>query len=273
MQNFTLETQFKINGIGSASGLVYKDNSLFIISDNSTFLYEYHIQEKQLSKIKLFENAQENIPKKDKFDFESITLKGSKLHVLGSGSTSRREKKISYNLENFAVEEKDLSKLYKKLKQTSLISDDELNIEGAFFNTDKWYLFQRGNGENSRNGIFVLNDNLKYSSDIKFIPIQLPKIKHIETSFTDAIIVEDKIYFLASAEDTVSTYDDGEIVGSSIGRMNSQTFEIEFTQQLSDSHKFEGLTLYQKSENEIQFLLCEDNDTEILETTIYKLSL
>ena len=29
MQNFTLELQFKINGLGSASGLVYKNNSLF----------------------------------------------------------------------------------------------------------------------------------------------------------------------------------------------------------------------------------------------------
>ena len=76
MRNFTLQLQFQIAGIGSASGLVYKNNSLFVISDNSSFLYEYYIQEKKLTKIPLLENGQENIAKKNKFDFESIALKG-----------------------------------------------------------------------------------------------------------------------------------------------------------------------------------------------------
>jgi len=49
--------------------------------------------------------------------------------------------------------------------------------------------------------------------------------------------------------------------------------KIDFTQKISDSHKFEGLTLYNKTENQIEFLLCEDNDTEVLETNIYKLTL
>jgi len=269
MQNFILESQFQITGIGSASGLVFKDNSLFIISDNSSFLYGFNIPENKLTRIPLVENAQENILKKDKYDFESIALKGNKLHIFGSGSTSKREKEITYNLENREIEEKDLSSLYQNIKQTASISDEELNIEGALFLNEKWHLFQRGNGANSRNGVFNINGN----DNIKFIPIQLPQIKHVETSFTDAILVEDKIYFLATAEDTTSTYDDGEILGSIIGRMNSQTFEIEFTQKISDTHKFEGLTLYKKSENKIEFLLCEDNDTEVLETTIYKLSI
>jgi hypothetical protein len=262
MKPFTIELLFKIIGIGSASGLIYKDNSLFIISDNSSYL----------SKIKLVENTQENIPKKDKFDFESIALKGNKLHVFGSGSTSKREKRITYNLETAAIDKKDLSKLYQNLKQSASISDKELNIEGAFYSDKKWCLFQRGNGVNSRNGIFIIN-SLKIECHTDFIKVQLPKINHIETSFTDAVLVENKIYFLATAENTTSTYDDGEIFGSIIGRMDSKTFEIEFTQKISDTHKFEGLTLYNKTENQIQFLICEDNDTEVLETNIFKLTL
>lgn len=272
MEQFTIELLFKITGIGSASGIIYKDNSLFIISDNSSFLYEYHIQENQLSKIKLFENGQENILKKDKFDFESIALKGNKLHLLGSGSTSKREKRITYNLETTEVLEKSLSKLYQNLKQNCSIADDELNIEGALFDNEKWLLFQRGNGANSKNGI-VKTKSLEIECHTELVEVQLPKINHIETSFTDAILVEDKIYFLATAEDCNSTYDDGEILGSIIGRMNSQTFEIEFTQKISDNHKFEGLTLYNKTPTEIQFLICEDNDSDLLETNIYKLSI
>jgi hypothetical protein len=246
---------------------------LFIISDNSSFLYEYHLLEKELTKIKLYVDNQENIPKKDKYDFESIALKGNKLHLFGSGSTSKREKGITYNLKTKTIEEKDLSKLYKNIKQTNSISDEDLNIEGALFHNEKWHLFQRGNGANSRNGIAVLNDNFDDNGTIDFIPIQLPKIKHVETSFTDAILVEDKIYFLATAEDTSSTYYDGEILGSIIGGMNSKTFEIEFTKKITDTNKFEGLTLYSKTNDNIEFLLCEDNDSEVLESTIYKLVL
>ena len=272
MSNTSIQLLYKIKGIGSASGLVYKDNSLFIISDNSSFLYEYHIQENQLSRIKLFEKGEENIPKKDKFDFESIALKGNKLHLLGSGSTSKREKRMIYNLKSKEVVEKDLSKLYQNLKETASIADDELNIEGALFDDEKWLLFQRGNGANSKNGI-IKTKSLKLECHTEFFEVPLPKIKHVETSFTDAILVNDKIYFLATAEDTTSTYDDGEILGSIIGRMDSQTFEIELTLKISDNHKFEGLTLYKKTETEIQFLLCEDNDSDLLETNIYQLSL
>lgn len=273
MGKFTLESQFQITGIGSASGLVYKDNSLFIISDNGSFLYEYHISEKELTRIKLFENSQENIPKKDKYDFESISLKGNKLHIFGSGSTSKREKGITYNLESKEIEEIDLSKLYKKTKQTASISDDNLNIEGALYYNEKWHLFQRGNGANSKNGIAILNDNFNENGTIEFITIQLPKIKNIETSFTDAILVKDKIYFLSTAEDTTSTYYDGEILGSLIGRIDIETMKIDFTQKISDENKFEGLTLYTNSNEKIEFFLCEDKDTQILETVIYKLTL
>lgn len=272
MQNFTIELFFQILGIGSASGLVYRDHSLFVLSDNSSFLYEYQVKKNQLIRIKLFENSQENIPKKNKFDFESIALKENELHLLGSGSTSKREKRIIYNLETAAIAEKDLSPLYQNLKKNASISDEELNIEGVLFCNEKWFLFQRGNGANSRNGVFRTK-SLEIESETEFVKVSLPKIKQVETSFTDAILIEDKIYFLATAEDTTSTYDDGEILGSLIGRMDSRTLEIEFTQKISDTHKFEGLTLYKKTANAIEFLLCEDRDSDVLETNIYKLSI
>lgn len=270
MLQFQLEFLFQINGIGSASGLIRKDYSLFIIADNSSFLYEYNIKEKELHKIKLFENSQENIPKKDKFDFESITQKGNKIYLFGSGSTSNRNKRISYDLTSGAIEDNDLSILYEKLKQTASISDVDLNIEGALFHNEEWHLFQRGNGAQSKNGIFILD---KEGIDIRFVPIQLPKIQNIEATFTDAILVEDKIYFLAAAENTTSTYEDGEVFGSFIGALSLDTFEVAFTQKISETHKFEGLTVFTHSKEKIEFLLCEDKDTEALETDIYKLTL
>lgn len=270
MEKFQLHLFSEIIGIGSASGLLYKDKSLFIISDNSSFLYEYQIREKELTTIKLFKNSKENIPKKDKYDFESLTQKGNKLYLFGSGSTSKRNIVISYHLETKKIKEKDISNVYKKLKKATSISDEDLNIEGALFYNEKWHLFQRGNGANSKNGIFILD---KKAENIEFISISLPKIQEIETSFTDAILVDDKIYFLATAENTTSTYDDGEILGSLIGQLDSKTMKIDFTEIITQKHKFEGLTLYDKTSDRIEFLLCEDNDTEVLETNIYKLIL
>ncbi len=270
MDKFQLSLLYTINGIGATSGLIFKDNYLYMISDNSSFLYEYQIAEKQLNKIELFENSQENIAKKDKLDFESITLFNNKLYLFGSGSTKKRDHRFIYNLESKEIKEKDLSKLYKKLKDFASISDDELNIEGAIIDNENYYFFQRGNGENSKNGLFIYN---KATKRIQFTLMKLQKINDIEATFTDAILVENTVYFLAAAENTTSTYNDGEVLGSFIGSFNLKDLEIHFIQKISGTNKFEGLTLYNKSETEIEFLVCEDNDTEELVSGIYKLTL
>ena len=265
MQKFQLSEYLKISGIGGASGIVYTNNSLYIISDNAGYLYQYDLELNLLVRHPLIENPSENILKINKSDFESITLKGNELHIFGSGSTKNRNKYIVYNIKNQKIQENDLSEIYHNIKNSILISETELNIEGAIFHNEKLFFFQRGNGANAKNGIVIVNN------DTHFRPIQLPKIKHVETAFTDAVLVNNKIYFLASAEDTISTYDDGEVLGSICGCIDIETFKIDFTIQISNSHKFEGITLFKKSDSFLEFLLCLDNDTEVLETKIYKL--
>jgi ABC-type antimicrobial peptide transport system permease subunit len=277
MQNFQLSEFLKISGVGAASGLVYTNNKLYIISDSSGFLYEYDLPAKNLVKHSIVKNASENIQKKIKPDFEAITLKGKELHIFGSGSTENRNKQIIFSIDNSQFKENDLSQLYQNIKNEARISDDDFNIEGALFFGQELYLFQRGNGANSKNGIikidYNINNNLNSNIKIEFQSIQLPKITHVETSFTDAVLVKNKIYFLAAAEDTTSTYEDGEVLGSIIGCIDCETFKIDFTHQITDIHKFEGLTLLDETNSEIIFLLCEDNDTDALESKIYKLIL
>jgi hypothetical protein len=270
MEKFQLSVLFKIIGIGSASGLVYHENKLYIISDNSTFLYEYKILNKRLDKIALVENPQDNIIKKEKPDFESITLKGNNLVLLASGSTDKRNKLFKYNINSKKIKEKSFEEFYRKLKSELEIKEDELNIEGLILNDKKIFLFQRGNGGNSKNGIIYADDEPD-NPKFKFIPFELPNIKNVETTFTDAILVEDKIYFLAAAEDTSSTYDDGEVLGSIVGSIDFKTMKLESTLQISDKHKFEGLTVYKKTATQLELLLCEDTDTEVLVTDIYSL--
>ena len=268
MTNFQLSPFVSISGIGAASGIVLLNNQLYIIGDNSGFLYQYDLLSKVLKQHSIIENPVANIPKKEKQDFESITLKNNKLYIFGSGSTKKREIRIKFDLQTQETKSKDLSKLYKKLKEVANFTDDDLNIEGTFFYVNNLYLLNRGNTELSKNGIFKYD---KFLDSIAYQPIKLPIINNIETSFTDAIVHENKIYFLATAENSSSTYLDGEIYGSIIGIINIENMEIENFLQISNNQKFEGLTFYNQQENEVNFLICEDNDTENLVSEIYKL--
>ena len=270
MTNFLLQNFDTINGLGATSGLIYLNQDLFLIGDNSGFLYKYNIENKNLFKFPILENAIDNIEKKDKPDFESITLKNNKLHIFGSGSTKKRDLKVIFDLETHDFEDKNLSDFYDKLKQNSDFNNSDLNIEGAFYQNDNLYLFNRGNGDTSLNGIFIYN---KEFDNVIFKKFSLPVINNIEASFTDAILLDNNIYFLACAENTSNTYDDGEIYGSILGIIDFETFEITNTIQITDNQKFEGLTFFSQQENEINFLLCEDNDTEELVSNIYQLTI
>ncbi len=275
MEKFTLELLFQIIGIGSASGLIYKDNSLLIIGDNSGFLYEYQMDSKDLKRHPLLENPTENTLKKDKADFEAITHFGDSLYVFGSGSTDKRNKMIQVNsTDKKIIATNDLTDLYAVMQNFGEIKPEDFNLEGAIYNGESWFLLNRGNGSSNKNVLFTIEGkNLTNDFTILSNAYKLPKIKGVRSSFTDTVLVDNSIYFLATAEDTESTYDDGEVLGSLIGRINLKTMKIDFTQKISNTHKFEGLTLYTDSKEKIEFLLCEDKDTEVLETDIYKLSL
>lgn len=270
MEKFQLSVLFKIIGIGSASGLIYQDNLLYIISDNSTYLYEYDIQNEKLDRIPLVENPQENIAKKDKPDFESITSYDDNILLLGSGSTKNRNQSANYNTKSKKVTANgDFTDIFKEIKSELGLKDDELNIEGQIMTNSNFYFFQRGNGISGKNGIICGSKKNKY----RFIPFELPKIKDVPATFTDAVLVGKTIYFLASAEDTTSTYLDGEVLGSIIGTIDLKTMKLLDYIQISDKNKFEGITFYKKTLTKIEFLLCEDNDSDVLETAIYKLTL
>jgi len=275
MEKLTLELLFHIIGIGSASGIIYKDNSLFIVGDNSGFLYEYYIDSQHLKRHPLIENPSENIIKKDKPDFEALTCFQDSMYAFGSGSTSKRNLIVEFDLaQKKKIATNNLTDLYAAMQNFASIKTEDFNIEGVIHDGENWYFLNRGNGISNKNTLFSFHTKkLNQKFNMRSNDYELPKINGIVSSFTDAVLVDGKIYFLATAEDTQSTYDDGEVLGSIIGRIDLETMKIDFTQKISNNHKFEGLTIFKKDNNKIEFLLCEDKDTEILETTIYKLSL
>lgn len=275
MKKFTLDLLFKIIGIGSASGLLYNDNTLLLIGDNSGYLYEYSIDSSNLKSYPLIANPSENIPKSEKPDFESLTQYQDTLYLFGSGSTAKRNSMVQFDLkQKKKISTNNMVDLYAVMQSFGNLKPEDFNLEGAVFDGETWYLFNRGNGISQRNVLFSLHAK-KLSDEFSLMSndYKLPKIKGVRSTFTDAVLVDGKIYFLATAENTKSTYNDGEVLGTLIGCINLETMKIEFTKKISDIHKFEGLTVFKKSTKKIEFLLCEDKDTDILETQIYKLTL
>lgn len=275
MKKITLELFTTIIGIGSASGLFYQDNNLLIIGDNSGFLYEYNISSQDLKQHPLIKNSAANIPKSEKPDFESITHFQDTLYIFGSGSTPKRNSMVEFDLkEKKKTATNNLVDLYAVMQSFGNIKPEDFNLEGTIYDGDNWYFLNRGNGITNKNILFSLHaKKLDQEFSLLSNDYRLPKIKGVRSSFTDAVLIDDKIYFLATAENTQSTYDDGQVLGSLIGRINLETMKIDFTKKISDSHKFEGITVFKNAKDKIEFLLCEDNDTDALKSNIYKLSL
>lgn len=276
MKQLTLELFLQLFGIGAASGLIYKEDQLQIISDDANVLYTYEIAREKLIKNSL--NAdysiEEQLPKALKNDFESITTDGDHFYIFGSGSTPNRNKLIELSsLTKEIISINDLEVLYESMKSFATIADEDFNIEGVIVNGNTWYFFNRGNGPAKRNGVFtVTGTNILEEFNLVYNPIQLPKIDGVQTGFTDATLVDNKIYFLAAAEDADSTYQDGEVKGTLLGRMDLKKLKVEKTTLISSTHKFEGISLLKKEGKTRSFLLCEDADNADNNTKIYKLN-
>lgn len=277
MKEFTFTLIAIVNGIGAASGLLYEQDKLKIVSDDSEVLYVYDLKEEVLAKISLREDGKliELQEKALKPDYESITRLENEILIFGSGSSSNRNilAKIKDTKPN-SVEITPLDEFYDKLRKVTGVGEEDFNIEGAIAKRDLLLLFNRGNGPNAKNGIFrIKNWQASENIEIEFIPIQLPVIADVPFGFTDAIQVGEEVYFLASAETGGSTYHDGEVLGSIIGILDGKTFELKTTKQITNKHKLEGIVLYEKTEDSFVFLLCEDPDDGGSNAKLFKLEL
>lgn len=270
MKNIILDFFLTITGISAASGLVHQNNHLFLIADNSQYLYDFSLNDRLLTRIQLDKSAtdRENIAKARKPDFESITFDQDKYYIYGSGSTPNRNLRITYHNE---ILTEDFSKIYHSLQQKFQVDQDNFNIEGVIHKEDEIWLFNRGNGQKAQNGIFKIN---KFNTEkTSFDTIKLPLIDEVQAGFTDAILVGDFVYFIAAAEASNSTYLDGEIAGTILGKYNRKNYQSLETIRIPGKHKFEGITLKEQSDTSITFLLCEDKDDDKMETVIYSMTI
>lgn len=247
--------------IAAASGLALVENNFYVVSDDELTLIKMSSDFKMVEVISLFEGSlpeEVKARKKIKPDLETITYIESarSLLTLPSGSKNNRTKGALIGLDG-KVEIKDFTKVYSYL--TTQFS--ELNIEGAVILQNSIRLLQRGNGQSNENALIDLNLDFFLSDQIENLSIQkinLGSLNDCPLSFTDGFLYEGKLWFLAVAEATESTYLDGDFLGAILGCIE-QDGTISKTINLDLQSKPEGLVIH----NDEYYVVTDDDDRSV----------
>lgn len=263
-----LNRQFAIPAFSGGSGIFYIDDMIYIISDKSNVLSVFDADTGQIIRkisLQMDGSLEENIMKKYKPDFEAFVPWGGRYYIFGSGSAKHRFDLVILDEHFLIVERSSIKHLYQAMMEMSGIGSEDFNIEGVILTDESALFFNRGNGPNRKNGIISVKNWLTGAPEVTaFKNITLPAIDSQEASFSDAILHNGHICFLANAEDTRSVYDDGKVAGSAIGLMQLDTLEVLDYHIIERDVKYEGITMYKqlKEPDRTVFLLCDDNDFE-----------
>lgn len=229
-----------LEDLPSGSGMSVRDGRLFVVGDDSPWLYELdgslNIQSKyQIGVFQL--DASGRIPKALKPDFEamsSLRLGPSEYQLfVGSGSKDNaREWGYLMSVRRagedgqpvVAVERFSLMQLYKSLKNVAGVN--QINIEGLAVTDRQVIMMSRINA--GKNIIFAvpLNDFVDYAQGrrknvarIEAYPVRLPSVDGFEAGLSGAEYWPDRdsLVYTASVEATGDSYGDGAVLASFVG--------------------------------------------------------
>ena len=233
----TILNHIKIDKVPSGSGITKSGDTYYVVGDDSPFLFSLNKEFKVISKTRLLDLASfsdDRIIKSEKPDFEAMEMIGeNEMVIFGSGSKApQRNIFIRILLKGSMVIEKyDISDFYNNLRDLPIFNDSELNIEATAFRNNQIFLFNR------RKNLIIKFEYKELLAHIKgnlafpkpeIREFFLPKINGIEAGFSGATTLKDepKIIFTASVEDTDNAYDDGEILGSFIGMIDTSNNNV-----------------------------------------------
>lgn len=286
--HFKVTEQRELAGVASASGLSAIGDGFYVVGDDSPHLYQLDKDLKIIDRIRLMpqlELPDSLFAKAVKPDFEAIATTPSKekMLIFGSGSKSpQRDVMVEVELlDPPVVRSFDLKNFYSHLRSKAGLQEAELNIEAAEIVNEYLLLFNRGNN-------MILKYNLKelytFLEDMGSIPepevfsFRLPEINGIEAGFSGATTHPDgeTIIFTATVEDTGNWIDDGEVLGSFVGLINSSDLRAQTENVITATAikaneeilriKVESLAVTGAYGNkDVELLLVTDSDGDISE--------
>lgn len=232
--------------INSASSLLNLFGRIFVCCDDQYNLYELQndqswIQHNWANSPDLPKDPHER--KKLKPDFESLLgpIEDNKTIILiPSGSKSNRTLALIFDLESNHFTPFDMSGFFNKLgKLVALI-----NLEGSVIYGDNYLFMNRGVQADPSSIISVNPKSFNINSITK---MDFGSIDGTPLHGSELCIFEDNLYALAVAEASSNSYDDGQILGSSIFKISLDTFQILDQWKFDKPIKTEGLCRWQNN--------------------------
>jgi hypothetical protein len=268
-----------IADVPSASGIEISGNAMYVIGDNSPWLYKLNEAGELVDRFQIYalKNTAENIiPKSIKPDFEAMTMitEAGKHHfyIFGSASKSpHREVLVKGTLdEPDHWSQHNLSVFFNKIKEHCHLADAELNIEAAVAASNCMYLFNRGKNciiQFSITAFDAFIAGKECTLIFKKTDVELPKMNAIQSGFSGAALIpeQDKIIFTASAENTTNWIDDGEISGSYVGIIDLKNGNVMQYTPITENGivlplKIESVAIKSASDHKIEIVFVTDQD-------------
>jgi len=290
-----IDRRLPLPGIPSASGIASTPQGLFVIGDDSPWLYRLDPDYRIVERIRIHPAdpvpGTGRIPKMAKPDFEALAVRetstGSELFVFGSGSLQRTREVLAIVDAQSPDPSRllDISAYYATLRATAGIDAGTLNIEAAVICGDVLYLFDRGSPVIASCNLRALLAHLDHGAacpvpHVRRVP--LPSLAGRAAGFSGATRLPDPESFLftASVECSDNPLEDGEIVGSFLGLLDatSSGCDVRWCEPLRDPGaavlpiKVESVTVLRRDARGCYRLLLvtdgDDGDSEILEATL-----
>ena len=282
---FKINRVFTLDFLPSGSGLAIISGSVFIIGDDSPFLFELD-EDLQLHKKHLIKEeyaSEERIPKLHKPDFESIaeesSADGAVLYLFGSGSKSPERDELIVYKPSFPGQAKkySLTPFYDVLATFNRGERESLNLEGAFISGETLFLLNRAGNQlitvsHSEFKEFLEGSRAAGEMDTAHYAFRLPGRANVQAGFSGACTIPGttKVVFTASLEDTGNWIDDGEILGSYLGILDTTKLAdgqplfidlLENQKGIPLQDKLEGVAFNGfDEEGNIKLLIVADND-------------
>ncbi len=242
--------------VSAASGLVRRGDTFYVVADDELGLLAVP-EPGDAFTIPLLPGALPDTHagrKAAKPDLEALCRwPGDGLLALGSGSTPARQRAcllrpVDGDMSRGTVTVLDLSPLHARLAEAF----PALNLEGAAVRGDALLLLQRGNGPGNHSAVVELDlaAALRASdAGAAWGPELLRSIRAVELGarggaplgFTDASPLPDgSLVFVAAAEASPDTYQDGLVTGAAVGRL-APDGRLLWLHDLPDAGKLEGV--------------------------------
>lgn len=275
----TLNKDVELVSVSSASACEQIGNSIFIVGDDSPYLYRFDLSFGNIDSMLIYPakySKIKRIDKEKKHDYESMTSvhwNGQEaLFILGSGSKIARQNGLIYLLNDNKIIHLDLRRFYSVILAHMGIDLSELNCEGMALYNDQLILVNKPT--NSLISIswkqFISFVSKKSPSfDVRVYKLNLPSRNQHVLQLTGLDFSSDgNLYFTAYSNNGAKP---GQIYPKPraiLGKVNLSNLEHVNKPNYTELNpslalKIEGISMLKTTEGKNDFILVSDGENEI----------